>query len=264
MKQYILLLINTTTLVFALILNGLSGSAFFDGKTVGQISAQYDTLITPAGYAFSIWGLIYLMLVLFVGYQWYAWIKYKNDLELKRTGPWFALSNVANGLWMVAWLNENIGFSVILIFIILISLIILTIKLRLEIWDGPLSTIVFVWWPICFYLGWIIVASVVNTAVFLIALDWQGGFLSPVTWTILMIIIATLIYLFLLFKRNLREAALIGVWAFIAIAVRQWSMNSEIAISALLATGLLLATVSWHGYQNRVTSPMEKLKRKEL
>jgi len=264
MRQTVLLIINILSLIFALILNGLSGSALFDGRSVGEISARYDTLITPAGFAFSIWGLIYLMLTLFISYQSYAWLKHREDTALKQTGLWFALGNVANGLWIVAWLNENIGVSVLLIFILLFSLIMLTIRLRLEIWDGPLSTIVFVWWPICFYLGWIIVASVVNVAVYLLSLNWQGGFLSPVAWTVIMMVIAMIIYLLLVFKRNMREAALVGVWAFIAIAVRQWAANNEIVITSLLTTGVLLAVISWHGYKNRATSPMEKLKRKKI
>ena len=39
------------------------------GKDIGEISAKYPNLFTPAGYAFSIWGLIYLLLLIYVIYQ---------------------------------------------------------------------------------------------------------------------------------------------------------------------------------------------------
>ena len=258
MKPITLLIGNTLSLIFALALNGLAGSAVFNGKTVGEISARYDTLIAPAGYAFAIWGVIYLLLLLFVGYQWYAWLRNREDTALKQTGIWFTLGNIANGLWIAAWLNECLGISVLLIFILLFSLIMLTLKLRLEIWDAPLQTIGFVWWPICIYLGWIVVASVANVAAYLVSLNWQGGLLSPPTWTVIMIAIAAVIYLLLILKRNMREAALVGVWAFIAIAVRQWAVHDEIVYAALAGAGVLLIVVSWHGYKNRATSPFKK------
>ena len=63
MKQITLLILNTLSLLYALIMNGLAGSPVFNGKSVGSVSAQYDTLFAPAGYAFAIWGLIYLLLI---------------------------------------------------------------------------------------------------------------------------------------------------------------------------------------------------------
>lgn len=264
MKQIILLLFNTATLAFALVMNALAGSAAFNGKSVADISAKYESLFTPAGYAFAIWGIIYLLLILFVGYQWYAWLKNKQDTELKQTGIWFGVSSLANGFWVVAWLNESIGISVLLMLVLLVSLIVLTGKLRLEIWDAPVRIIAFAWWPICIYTGWIIVATVANVSAFLIRLNWNGGFLSPEIWTIVMIAAATIIYLLLIKSRNMREAALVGVWALIAIAVKQWQLQQSIVIAAIIAAVVLFTAASVHGYRNRQTSPAKKLKRGEV
>lgn len=264
MKRISLLLANTITLIFALMMNSLQGSQLFNGTTVGEISAKYDTLFTPAGYAFAVWGVIYLMLIAFVAYQWFSWFKQKEDTKLKQTGWWFALGNLANGFWIVAWLNEQLGLSVLLILVLLFSLIKLTIRLRLETWDAPVRIIAFVWWPICIYIGWIIVASVANISVFLVSIGWQGGFISPKIWSVILIITATLIYLILIKARNMREAAAVGIWALVAIAVKQWQINQEIVIAALAASAILFITVSAHGYQNRKTSPFEKLKRGEV
>jgi hypothetical protein len=264
MKRISLLVINTLTLIFALVMNSLQGSEVFNGTTVGEVSAKYETLFTPAGYAFAIWGIIYLLLILFVTYQWFVWFKRKEDRELKQISWWFAVGNLANGLWVVAWLNEQMGLSVLLILILLFSLIQLTIRLRLEIWDAPLRIIAFVWWPVCIYLGWVIVATVANISVFLVSIGWQGGFLQEQVWTIIMIVAATTIYLLLIKTRNMREAAVVGIWALVAIAVKQWQLNIEIVIAALTASAILFVTVAVHGFRNRKTSPFEKLKRGEV
>ena len=253
MKQISILLFNTISLIFALVMNSLQGSEVFSGITVGEVSAKYETLFTPAGYAFAIWGVIYLLLILFVANQWFAWFKQKEDRELKQTGWWFALGNLANGLWVVAWLNEQMGLSVLLILVLLFSLIQLTIRLRLEIWDAPLKIIAFVWWPVCIYLGWVIVATVANISVFLVSIGWQGGFLSEKVWTILMIVAATVIYLVLIKTRNMREAAVVGIWALVAIAVKQWQINNEIVFAAIAASAILFVVIAVHGFKNKKT-----------
>jgi len=263
MRQRVLLLTNTISLIFALVMNALAGSGVFNGKNVGDVSAQYDTLFAPAGYAFAIWGLIYLLIILFVGFQWFEWIKYNNDGNLIKTGFWFAVSNLANGFWILAWLSGFIGFSVILILILLFALIVLTIQLRLEIWDAPVRIIAFVWWPVCIYTGWIIVATVANISAFLVSINWNGSFLTADTWTIVMISIATLIYLLLIFLRNMREAAMVGVWALLAIAGRQWNEHQSIVAAAIVAAVILFIAVAVHGIKNRDTSPFLKIMRRE-
>lgn len=264
MKQKALLITNTLTLIFALVMNVLTGSDLFNGTTMADISARYETLFTPAGYAFSIWGIIYLLLILFLGYQWYAYIKYRQDEHLNRTGIWFALSNLANGLWVAAWLTDSIGLSVLLMLVLLLSLIILTFRLRLEIWDAPVRIIAFVWWPICIYMGWIIVATVANVSSFLVSIDWHGGMFSQEAWAIIMIVAAFIIYLLLIYFRNMREAALVGIWGLVAIAVKQWQVHPPVIITAIAAAVVLFVAVSVHGYKNRETSPLKKLKRGEI
>ncbi|MDA3865246.1 MAG: hypothetical protein PF489_00700 [Salinivirgaceae bacterium] len=255
MKQFLLLIFNSLSLIFALVLNGMQGSEMFNSVSVGEISRKYDTLIAPAGYAFAIWGVIYLMLILFVINQWVSWFRFKNDYELKQISLWFILGNLANGLWIVAWLNEYFALSVILIFTILLSLIMLTFRLRLEMWNAPFRVIFFVWWPLVIYLGWIVVASVANVAVWLVSMQWNGGVFSPEYWTIFMIGGATLIYLLLILTRNMREAALVGVWAFVAIAVKHFGKTDMLANAALVAAAILLIAISIHAYRNRKALP---------
>lgn len=263
MKQKALLITNTISLVFTLVMNGLAGSGVYNGKSVADVSAKYDTLFAPAGYAFAIWGVIYLLLISFVACQWFEWIKDKQDENLFKTGLWFTAGNIANGIWIYAWINEMMGLSVVLILLLLFTLVVLTVRLRLEIWDAPVRTIAFVWWPICIYIGWIIVATVANISAFLVSLNWEGSFLPASTWTVVMIVATAVIYLLLIYFRNMREAAMVGVWALIAITVRQWQLQQSIVIAAIVAAVILFLAVSIHGYVNRNTSPFEKIKRGE-
>lgn len=275
MKTKLLVLFNTLTLIFTIFLNYLSNTGFFGGKTIGEISKKYDTLFAPASYAFSIWGLIFLMLFAFVGFQWYVLHKFKDSESdydnsenifiktIHQTSFWLIIANLCNAAWVYVWLNEYVALSVMIMFFLLISLIQLTRNLHLEIWDAPVRIIAFVWWPIVIYLGWIMVASIANVSSFLVSIGWQGGFLSASTWTILMIITATGLYLFLIASRNLRETAMVGVWSLVAIAYRQWNAETSIAYVALGCAILLFLAASYHGYKNQETSPFLKWKRGE-
>ncbi len=259
MRKLILLILNSVTLIFALAMNYLAGTGKF-GASVADISAMYQNPFTPAGYAFSIWGLIYILLIAFLIHQWYAAYRLGDKTELKQAGLWFSLANLANGMWIYAWTSNMIALSMIIMLILLLSLVILSLRMHLETWDAPLRIIVFVWWPLVIYLGWIITATVANATVWLVSIGWQGGPMTPSEWTIVLIIIATLIYAFLIYYRNMREAAAVGIWALVAIAVRHWSSQVDIAWTALGAAVLLFIYISWHGYMNRETSPMQKLK----
>jgi len=251
MKQLFLVLVNTLTLLGALYVNYFFASGAGGQESVGEISDKYKTLITPAGYAFSIWGLIYLMLVGYVGYQW---VEYKRGWEngsLDNSGIWFALSNIFNGIWIVVWTNEWIGLSVLVIFLLLFSLIQLVIRLRLEIWDAPKKIIFFVWWPICIYLGWIVLASVINFAVWINNSGILQNLLSPEIWAVIIIGVAVGVYLLLTFSRNMREASLVGAWGLSALAYRHWDSNNLLVIVALLGAAILVISSGYHAYKNR-------------
>ncbi len=264
MKPKVLVAFNTLTLIVVLIVNYLPNTGLFD-KSVGEISNQYTTLFVPAGYAFAIWGLIYLMLLAYVAFQWYAIYRASADQQyIRQASIWFIVTNIANSAWVILWVNEYLGASVVVMFVILFALIKLTLALRLEVWDAPVRIIALVWWPIAIYLGWIMVASIANTAAFLVSRGYQGAPLTPFIWTLLMILVATGLYLFLIFTRNLREAAMVGVWALAAIAYRQWEQVPIIAYVAIAAAIVLFVAAGYHGAKNVETSPLKKWQRNEV
>lgn len=264
MNRLYIVILNTITLAGTLFINYYSSAGLLNGTTVADVSHKYDTLFAPADYTFGIWGWIYLWLIAFVAHQWYLWSqKGKRVPKDKDTGLWFAATNLLNAGWIVAWVYRELALSVVLMIALLASLLVLMYRLRLEVYDACVRDIIFRWWPIAFYLGWIIVATVSNIAAYLVSIGWQGGPLSPVTWTIIMIAVATLLYLLLIKTRNLREAAIVGVWGLTGITVEQWDTHPSIAYTAIGASIVLFIATAYHGLQNQHTAPPQKMKRGE-
>lgn len=256
------LLLNTATLILTLIINAFSES--LGHKSIGEVSDTYHTLITPAGYAFAIWGFIYLLLVGFIGFQWYNWLRHSDTDIIDQVGLWFIMVNLINSLWVIVWVNEGIGLSVLIMVLLLFSLFQLAIRLRLEIWDAPVRIIALVWWPICFYFAWIVLATVVNISAFLVSINWEGGPFSESTWSIIMLCVSTLIYIILIFTRNMREAALVGVWGFLAVGVQHLQDDPAITYTTWTASFVLLALSTYHALQNWSTNPFLKIRRGEI
>lgn len=247
-----------TNLVVILLLifwNYAANSWGINGNTIGSLSREYANLFTPASWAFSIWGLIFLGLVANGIYQVKkVFFDKSGDEFVSRMGPWLIIANLTNGAWVWFWLNEKTGISVLIVIIILISLIILIIRLNMERWDAPLQIIAWIWWPICIYSGWIAVALIANIAAYLAKIEWQMLF-SEVTWTVIMIIVAAILNIFMIITRNMREFAAVGVWALAAISLRHWGEIPVLQWTAFFSAIAVLIAISIHGYQNRESSP---------
>jgi hypothetical protein len=127
----------------------------------------------------------------------------------------------------------------------------------MELDDIPLKKLAFVWWPFSIYTGWIAVALIANIAAWLTKIEWDGFGISEITWTIILICVAGLVNLYMVWNRNMREFAIAGVWALIAIAVENRNRNSGEAIvkTAIITAAILLIITSVHAYKNRKTLP---------
>ena len=251
---------NIIAFVVMVFVNYLSNTGAINNTTIGNVSDSLNTLFTPAGYAFSIWGIIYLFLLGFIIYQSRSLFKKVRDDEfILKIGWYFVLSCVANVLWITFWLYGYVNFSALCIFVLLYSLLKIILNNKMELWDAPISIIVFLWWPFVIYSGWITVASIVNVSAYLMDMGWDGFGISETTWAIIMIIIAGIINLLVIWKRNMREFGLVGIWALAAIAVANWEINQTVAYAAIFTAAILFGNVSIHGFKNRETSPFIKL-----
>lgn len=247
MKRFYAIL-NLVVVIVVIGWNYLSNTGQINGKTVGEVSADLENLFTPAGYAFAIWGIIFLGLLVNGIYQ--VKVAYGNDAEKQKnvlTGPWLILANIANGAWIWFWLNEYTGISVIVMIIIFLALLKITFNLRLENYGAPRDVIMFGWWSNTIYFGWISVALIANIAAYLSKIGWADT-VNEVTWTIIMIIVATLVNLFVLYTRNMREFCLVGIWALVAISAR--STDDSIYLTALVCACLIGVLTLIHGIKN--------------
>lgn len=251
--------VTNLVIILALIAWNYAANAIgINGNSIGSLSDQYYNLFTPAGYAFSIWGPIFLGLIAHGIYQVrVVFSGTRDDTFVRQMGPWLIIANLANAAWVWFWLNEQTGISVICMLIILLSLIMIILRLNMERWDAPIQIIAWVWWPICFYSGWIAVATIANMAAWLAKINWEFLF-NESTWTLIMILVAALLNLLIIITRNMREFALVGVWALVAISVRHWNDIPLLQWTALACAFVILVAISIHGYRNRATNPFIK------
>ncbi len=251
---------NGIALLATIIINYLSNTGVLNGNTMKTISDKYHNYFTPAGYAFSIWGLIYIGLLAFVIFTGRGLFKKAEDeWPVLEIGWWFVISCAANSFWVLAWLYDYTGVSVILMVVLLFSLIKIILKTQMELDDLPLKKIAFVWWPFCFYSGWISVALIADVAAYLTKIKWNGFGISAIAWTIIMILIAGILNVFMTWNRNMREFALVGVWGLVAVAVANWNGQKPIVYSALIVAAILLISLSAHAYKNRAYNPFTNL-----
>lgn len=256
----VLQIANAVALGATIVINYLSNTGLMNNTTIGEISGGLRTLFTPAGYAFAIWGLIYFMLLGFAVYQGRSLlVSVRDDDFVNKIGWWFVLSCIANSAWVFSWIYGYTGISCVFIFLLLMSLLKIVWNNRMELWDAPVSVIVFLWWPFVIYSGWVTVASIANVSAYLVKIGWSGFGLSPVVWTIIMISLASVINLAITWTRNMGAFALVGAWALIAIGVANQSNEALVANSAFIAAGILIGSTVVHGVKNFKTSPIVKL-----
>ena len=231
---------NIIAFVLTVIVNSLAGSTtLIGGVNTAQISDSNPTLITPAGYVFSIWGIIYVLLGVFVIFQ--ALPSQKEKEYTKKIGWLFVLSSIINIVWLFLWQYEFLSLSVVLMFLLLATLIL--IYLRLGIGKSPvtLREKIATQLPFSVYLGWITIASIANVSVTLVSVNWNGFGIDPEIWATLIVVVALLITLLVLATRRDIAYGLVIVWALIGIAVKQSGNQDIVTLTEASAIILLLA-----------------------
>jgi len=126
-KPVLLQSLNVVVFAVTVVVNGLASSLALNGVTTAEVSDRYFTLVTPAGYVFSIWGVIYTLLSFFAVFQ--ALPSQREKPFLEQISILFILSGVLNVVWLFLWHYDQIVLSVALMFGLLATLIAIYMRL---------------------------------------------------------------------------------------------------------------------------------------
>ena len=225
--------------------NALANALPINGLTTGAISDGYPIFFVPAGYVFSIWGLIYLGLIAFTVTQAFSSAAEPIVGPLR---PLFVLSCLANGAWIFAWHYLQLGLSVVLMLVLLGSLIALYLRMRPP--GAPAVRPLFRWTlfvPISLYLGWICVATIPNISALLVQRGWDGAPLAGSTWAALMMAVATAILVTLAIRFRDVTPPLVLIWALVGIMVKfpAQDLMRAVGISMVAVLAATVGFLAW-------------------
>lgn len=221
--------------VFMITMNALANGLPLNGYNTGEISAFYPNRFVPAGFTFSIWGIIYLLLL---GYTVFStsllWKKNEADSLLKPVtyiANYFTLTCALNGVWIMMWHLLQIELSLLFMLWLLATLLLIYVKLqvyRMQL-KGIQSLLLYV--PFVVYLGWISVATIANTTALLVHYKWNGFGVDAVMWSCIMITVAALLGTFFSVFRRDFFYTLVVAWALYGISVSQKEYSEIVTIA---------------------------------
>jgi benzodiazapine receptor len=237
-------LVNVIGFLGVVAVNVMANALPLNGKTTAELSDAYPNLFVPAGYVFSIWGIIYILLLVFTVYQF----RRGEEGFLGRIGYLFALSCASNIVWIFLWHYEYVLLSLLVMFALLGSLIM--IYLRLDIGRSQVSRDekLYVHLPFSVYLGWITVAPIANVVAALVSLGWDGFGLGEVFWTVAMMAVAILLTVVNLVSRSDVAYSLVIIWALGGIVVKQMAIRAIVTAGGL-GIAILFATILYIKYR---------------
>jgi hypothetical protein len=223
--------LNVVALVITLFMNGFSQSDFFP-NTVGELGESRAVFFLPAGYVFSIWGVIYLGLIAFTFYQ------ARHEETRERVGWYFVLSCAANVIWLVLFLYNLIWWSTVAMLVLLFSLLMIYTHLGIGLNRVSAAEKWFVHVPFSIYLGWISVATVANFSAAL----YDAGFVTSMfgisadIWAVVMMLVAAALAFLFVFLRRDYAYALVIVWALVGINARSFEAPNFAPLASLNIT----------------------------
>jgi hypothetical protein len=242
-------IIITWVLILGVIaVNALANILPINGYNTGQISAFYPNAFVPAGFTFSIWGVIYLLLLSYtIGFTYYTLKQEQNPKAfalIERINIYFLLTCVFNMSWIVAWHYLQIELSLVIMLLFLITLIQLFLKSNTIARDLTLTQRFILQTPFIVYLGWISVATIANTTALLVAYKWTALCIAPVYWSASMILIALLLAVLMLKKFKAVPFALVVAWALWGIKASQGSVYPLIQSITTVSVACLFVMIA--------------------
>ena len=224
-----------------LAVNYMANALPINGLNTGELSYFIPNLFVTAGVTFSIWGLIYALLAMFILHQFHS-LKKRNGRFIGDVGIWFAVSSIANICWIFAWHYRQIPLSLVFMLVILFSLIIIVVRLRPNRKYARGLERLAVYHSFSIYLGWISVATIANVTAVLVTIGWQGFGFPDEFWTVIVIAAAILLALISLNRFGDIPYALVVDWALAGIILKRYQTGGleYIWIISAAAAGIFL------------------------
>lgn len=238
--------------------NSLANVLPIGGVTTGEASDAYANLFTPAGATFSIWGLIYLLLLAYTFYQFGFGRKElppEREKLFATINRYFLITSLANIAWIFAWHYGVIWLSVLLMLTLLYALIRIADVLRKERFSG--------WDTLCIrapfgvYFGWITVATIANITVFLVSLGWDGFGISEATWTVIILLVGAGIGIVRVLRDENIFYGMVFVFAYGGIWLKHTSADGyagaypSVIATVLICLSLFVGALGYLGYRKR-------------
>jgi hypothetical protein len=239
-------ILNLLGFLGTVIVNALANILPINNIKTGDLSDLYPNLFVPAGLTFAVWGLIYVLLAIFVVYQLLPSVR--RDAEridfVQRIGPLFFVSCLANIGWIFAWHYQIVPLSLVLMLILLGCLLAIYLRLSVGKSEATKAERYFVHLPFSVYLGWITIATIANVTALLIDINWNAWGLGEQFWAVAVIIVGIAIALSILFSRKDIYYCLVVDWALLGILLKRLSNTTAPAQSVVVVTivGLVLLT----------------------
>lgn len=222
-KNTFIKLLTVISVVAMVAINALANILPINGITTGQVSDSYPNLFAPAGITFSIWGLIYLLLIGYVSYQFSPKSEEREKL-FSRINILFIVSSIINSVWIFFWHYKMIALSAFLIIMLLYSLIKISSIANEK--GFMIKDKLFVKIPFGIYFGWITIATIANITALLVSLGWRNVIISDQMWTIIILFIGLIITSLTAIRERNLAYGLVPVWAYLGIYLKHTSALS--------------------------------------
>lgn len=246
--------INGLFFAVTLLVNTFGALGLINGLSQKEISDMFITLITPSPFTFSIWSVIYSLLIVSV-----IIMIVKKDTYYKsavnQISTLFRISCILNIAWIIAFSYVQVELSVLLIFGFVITLSLICMNF-LKVDDGKHWLL-----PLSFgiYTGWLFIATVVNTAAMLVKLQWNGFGIADDIWAIIILIVAIALVVAVLLKNKNAVFPIPIAWAYFGIYQfltapegfkGQYSLLDFIVLAGM---GILIALAIIQFYRNHLS-----------
>ena len=240
MKDILRQLAVIIAVIGTLIVNVLANALPLNGLNTGQISDRFHVYFVPAGYVFSIWGVIYLGLIAFAIFQ--ALPSQRENPRLRAVGWWVSLGGLANMAWIFLWHFEQFPLTLVAMLVLLVTLIVTYLRLEIgrgrfsagEKWAAHLTFSI--------YLGWITVATVANVTDVLDFLKWDRFGIAPEIWMSIVLAAVLAIAASMNFTRRDVAYAAVILWALAGISIK-FAGVAAVAIPTWITFGLVALTL---------------------